>query len=165
MGAHGCRNVKRKRTTSKEATASASASSEGVANDLMERKNKTNQLPVMKPMAQEEEAQPASAGKKTDEKMKRVVRERLPEKLIHIMIVHSHSVHEIPDEELARCSEEVHVSYAKTKARSEKWMADDQAIIDQYLINGYAESVWEVSDDEDDGDDDDMEEEIVDIIN
>lgn len=99
-----------------------------------------------------EEAQPAGAGKTTKEKRKRVVMERLPEKFIHIMIVRPHCVYEISDERLAQRSEEFRASYAETKAKSEKMQADQQALIDQYLIHGYAESVREVTDDEDDGD-------------
>lgn len=66
------RNLKRKRT-SNEATTSSEGGDHVDVDDRMKRKSK-------KPEAAEEEAQPAvcAGKKKTDEKRKRVVTERLP---------------------------------------------------------------------------------------
>jgi hypothetical protein len=147
MGSRGHPNLKRKRTRKEPTTTEG----DDHADDLMKSENRTNQLLATKPAAAEE-AQPAGAGKTTKEKRKRVVMERLPEKFIHIMIVRPHCVYEISDERLAQRSEEFRASYAETKAKSEKMQADQQALIDQYLIHGYAESIREVTDDEDDGD-------------
>ncbi|CAD6268586.1 unnamed protein product [Miscanthus lutarioriparius] len=135
MGARGRRNLRNKRT-SKEATASASASAEGGdhGEDTMKRNSKKDQFPSTKPTAQEEEdAQPPGAGKK--EKKKRVVRERLPQGLID---------REVGPE---------FADYAERKAETEKMVAYEQALIDQYLINGYAEDEKEVTDNEGEGDD------------
>ncbi|CAD6268587.1 unnamed protein product [Miscanthus lutarioriparius] len=98
MGARGRRNLRSKRT-SKDASASAEGGDHG--EDTMKRNSKKDQFPSTKPTVQEEEdAQPPGAGKK--EKKKRVVRERLPQGLIDVMIANSWTVYEIPSERLAQ---------------------------------------------------------------
>lgn len=92
-----------------------------------------------------EDAQPSGAGKKR----KVVVKRRLPQALIDFLIANPcKPVNELPDDVLAKQSEEYREIYAEKKDKAQKINAYNQTLIDQYYVNGYADDESEVSDDE-----------------
>ncbi|CAN6380396.1 unnamed protein product [Urochloa humidicola] len=93
-----------------------------------------------------EEAEPAArAGKK------KVVKRKVSQGLIDIMILNPHDPwNGYPEEKLGRCSQKFHEFYAKEKARADKVLEYEHALIKQFHNKGYAEDYTEVTDDDED---------------
>lgn len=81
-------------------------------------------------------------------KRKLLVKKRLPDTLIAMMITQPYLIEPIPAEELAKKSEPFRQMYTMRKYIDDKMFAYEQTLINQYNNMGYAEDVTEVTDDE-----------------
>ncbi|CAL5037824.1 unnamed protein product [Urochloa decumbens] len=105
---------------------------------------------LMKPTAAEEAAEAAQLGGGLKKKRK-IMKQRVPQELIdYLMAARTcEPADEIPEERLAESSQEFREWYATEKAIDDKIDQYEQALINQYLTKGYAETLAEFTDDED----------------
>ncbi|CAN6330234.1 unnamed protein product [Urochloa humidicola] len=95
----------------------------------------------------EEEPELAGNGKKR----KKVVKRKVPQELIDIMILSPHNPwNGYPKEELGKCPEKFREFYAKEKALADKVLEYEDALIKQFRTKGFAEDYTEVTDNEGD---------------
>ncbi|CAL4995845.1 unnamed protein product [Urochloa decumbens] len=91
-----------------------------------------------------EEAEPAARAAK---KRKTVVKRKVPHRLIDYIILNPHNPwNGYPEEKLGKCPQKFREFYAKEKARADKLLEYQQALIKQFRTKGYAEDYTEVSD-------------------
>ncbi|CAO1945898.1 unnamed protein product [Urochloa humidicola] len=93
-----------------------------------------------------EESEPAG----TRNKRKKVVKRKVPQGLIDCMILNPHNPwNGYPEEKLGKCPKKFRELYAKEKARTDKVLEYEHALIKQFRTKGYAEDYTEVSDNND----------------
>ncbi|CAN6201923.1 unnamed protein product [Urochloa humidicola] len=107
-------------------------------------------LLLMKPTAAEEAAEAAQLGGPL--KKRKIMKQRVPRELIdYLMMARTcEPVDDIPEESLAEHSQEFREWHATEKAIDDKVAQYEQALINQFLTKGYAETLAEVTDDEED---------------
>ncbi|CAN6236899.1 unnamed protein product [Urochloa humidicola] len=136
-GAEEPGSMKRKQSSASEEEVDASADP-----NLIRRLKKEALALIRKDLDLPEEAQPPV------KKRKKVIKRRLPQGLIDYMMKNPFILHEIPQESLAKHSQDYLEFYAEEKAIADKVLEYEQALINQYLTKGYAEDQVEVTDDE-----------------
>ncbi|CAO2140663.1 unnamed protein product [Urochloa humidicola] len=92
--------------------------------------------------------EPEPAG--TEKKRKKVVKRKVPQELIDIIILNPHNPwNGYPEEDLGKCPKKFREFYAKEKALANKVLEYEHALIKQFRTKGYAEDYTEVSDNDD----------------
>ncbi|CAL4989995.1 unnamed protein product [Urochloa decumbens] len=78
---------------------------------------------------------------------KKVVKDRLPQGFVDYMVVTPYKPFgDIPQRRLAKRSQEFREWYATEKAKADKMLEYQQALIKQFVVKGYAEDEIEVTD-------------------
>ncbi|CAN6357437.1 unnamed protein product [Urochloa humidicola] len=92
--------------------------------------------------------QPAAAG--IGNKRKKVVKRKVRQGLIDCIVLNPHNPwNGYPEEKLGKCPQKFREFYAKEKARIDKVLEYEQALIKQFRTKGYADDYTEVSDNDD----------------
>ncbi|CAO2145414.1 unnamed protein product [Urochloa humidicola] len=90
-----------------------------------------------------EKAEPAN-------KRKKVVKRKVPKESIEYMVLNPHNPwNGYPEEKLGKSPQKFREFYGKEKARADKFLEYQKALIKQFRDKGYAEDYTEVTDDED----------------
>ncbi|CAO2140664.1 unnamed protein product [Urochloa humidicola] len=90
-----------------------------------------------------EEAEPANKRKK------KVVKREVPKESIEYMILNPHNPwNGYPEEKLGKSSQKFREFYVKEKARADKFLEYQKALIKQFRDKGYADDYTEFTDDE-----------------
>ncbi|CAN6214382.1 unnamed protein product [Urochloa humidicola] len=84
-------------------------------------------------------------------KKRKLVKKRVPREYIDLIMARPYKgIDEIPEESLAKSTQEFREWYATEKAISDKISEYEQALINHFLTKGYVETLAGVTDDEDD---------------
>ncbi|CAN6373901.1 unnamed protein product [Urochloa humidicola] len=90
-----------------------------------------------------EKAEPAN-------KRKKVVKRKVPKESIEYMILNPHNPwNGYPEQKLRKSPQKFREFYAKEKARADKFLEYQKALIKQFRDKGYADDYTEVTDDDD----------------
>ncbi|CAO2187025.1 unnamed protein product [Urochloa humidicola] len=106
-------------------------------------KLKKEAMLLLKPAAEDTKS-PVRASKK-----KKIMKQRLPKEFLDFLVAKPYKpLGDLSQERLAELSPEFRKWYATEKAAADKFLEYQQALINQYLTDGYAEDEFEVSEDE-----------------